>query len=295
MESSARSSRPEGSSPHKNSKHPRSTEGIPVIPVPSAFRSLRVCASNIVLSLHHCSDLADEEKKVRCTIENENERNLLRSVEVIALAILICLSGCAGYSDGSLAGPPNIPPRQANVISLDPQDWYIFYSADMPVHPSPNAEGAWSFQFPISGHVNYIETPFNATTTLHNVQMTFKVDSKGPRYEVMDPEDILPATVHIFFEQQNDDLTTPNGRWWADSSGYNLGSHDGETITVTVPLDPSQWSNVYDDPIDPQSFYAALKNVGWIGVTCGGQYFWGHGVALGSGTAVYTLVDFHVD
>ena len=44
----------------------------------------------------------------------------------------------------------------------------------------------------------------------------------------------------------------------------------------------------------PQSFYAALNNVGWIGVTCGGQYFWGHGITLGSGAANYILVDFQV-
>jgi hypothetical protein len=61
-----------------------------------------------------------------------------------------------------------------------------------------------------------------------------------------------------------------------------------------VPLDPSQWSNV-NGVSDPQSFYAAFKNVGWMGVTCGGQYFWGHGVALGSGVASYILADFRVE
>jgi len=207
------------------------------------------------------------------------------------IALLICLPGCAGYS----YGPPNLQPQQPNAVSLAPQDWYIFYSADMPVHPSPSVESAWSFQFPPSGHVNYVQTPFYATTTPHSLRITFRVDSDAPQYEVMDPADILPATVHVFFEQKNDDLTTPNGRWWADTSGYNLGSHDGETITITVPFDPTQWSNVEDDPLDPQSFYAALNNVGWIGVTCGGQYFWGHGVALGHGTAQYTLIDFQVD
>jgi hypothetical protein len=100
--------------------------------------------------------------------------------------------------------------------------------------------------------------------------------------------------VHIFFEQQNDNLTNPNGRWWADTSEYDLGSQDNRTITTVVPLNPSQWSNV-NGLKDPQSFHAALSNVGWIGVTCGGQYFWGHGVALGGGAARYIVVDFHVE
>jgi hypothetical protein len=295
VESSSPSTRPIGSNPHKNSKHSWSAEQIPAIPARLGLRSLRACASNVALSLRHCCDLTNGEKTVHRAIEEENKRKLVRSVVAITLALLICLPGCTGYSNRPLTGPPNIPPRQPNVASLDPQDWYIFYSAGVPVHPSPNVAGAWSFQFPTTGHVNYIQTPFNATATLQRVRITFRVDSDAPQYEVMDPADILPATVHVFFEQRDDNLINPDGRWWADTSGYNLGSHDGETITVTVPLDPGHWSNVYDDPINPQSFYVALKNVGWIGVTCGGQYFWGHGVALGRGTASYTLIDFRVD
>ena len=220
-------------------------------------------------------------------------RKLVGSVTAITLAILICLPGCANYAD-VISPPPNIQPLQPNVVSLDLQDWYIFYSAGMAAQPSPNVEGAWSFPFPTTGHVNYIQAPFNATTVLHTVQITFRVDSEAPQYEVIDPNDLLPATVHIFFEQQNDDLSNPDGRWWADTSAYNLGSHDNETITTIVPLDPSQWSNV-NGVSDPQSFYAAFKNVGWMGVTCGGQYFWGHGVALGSGVASYILADFRVE
>jgi hypothetical protein len=230
------------------------------------------------------------------------EGKLVRSfITAVTLAILICLPGCSDgifpYDD--VFPPSNIPPAHPNVVSLNPQDWYIFYSAGMPDHPSPNVQGAWSFPFPTAGptagHVNYIQTPFNATTVLHGVYLTFRVDSDAPQYEVIDPNDILPATVHIFFEQQNDDLSNPNGRWWADTSGYNLGSRDNQTLTAIVPFDPSQWSNVFDDAYDPAAFYAALGNVGWIGMTCGGQYFWGHGVALSSGAASYVLVDFHVE
>ena len=224
---------------------------------------------------------------------NALERKLVGSVTAITLAILLCLPGCAGHTYG-IAPPPDIPPRQPNVVSLDPQDWYIFYSAGMAPHPFANVEGAWSFPFPTTGHVNYIQTPFIAATALQSVHITFRVDSDAPQYEEIDSNDILPATVRIFFEQRNDDLINPDGRWWADTSVYNLGSRDDTTITTIVPFDPSQWSNV-EGQTDPQSFYAALNNVGWIGVTCGGQYFFGHGVALGGGAARYILVDFHVE
>jgi hypothetical protein len=205
-----------------------------------------------------------------------------------AFVSLSCL-GCA-------QGPPNIQPPEANIASLDARDWYIYYSADMPSHPSADPAGAWSFAFPSAagGHVNYVQTPFNATTTLHNVTLTFRIESNAPQYKVIDPSDTLPATVHLFFEQQNDDLADPNGRWWATWSKYDLGSQDNSTIRFVIPVTPDQWSNV-DGQRDTNAFYAALANIGWIGITCGGQSFFGHGVALDSGSAKYVLVDLTVN
>jgi hypothetical protein len=218
---------------------------------------------------------------------------------VIALALALLFSpGCSGFNSGA----PHVAPAQPNVASMAPQEWYILYSTGMAAHPSPNLAGAWSFPFPsarqpgadVDDHVNYIQTPFHATVLPHSVTLTFRVESASPQYEVIDPADIPPATVHIFFEQQDDNLTSPDGRWWADNSQYNLGSEDNQTITMTIPFDPRQWSNV-NGLKDAASFYAALANVGWIGITCGGQYFWGHGVAVGSGSASYILMDFRVE
>jgi hypothetical protein len=168
-------------------------------------------------------------------------------------------------------------------------------SAGMPSHPSADPAGAWRSEIPeAGGHVNYMQTPFRATATPHNVIMTFKVESESPEYKVTDSSDTLPATVHMFFEQQNDDLRDPNGRWWSYESGYNLGAQDNHMITLVVPLTPDKWSNVYGQH-DPNSFYAALENVAWIGLTCGGKNFWGHGVAVSSGRAKYSLVSFSVN
>jgi hypothetical protein len=212
---------------------------------------------------------------------------------IYAVLTLVSLSGLPGC--GIVSPPPNIKPREANVASLVPQDWYIYYSGGMPFHPSADPGGAWSFDFPGGdGHVNYVQTPFNATTILHNVTITFRIESSAPQYKVIDSTDILPATFHLFFEQQNDDLADPNGRWWATASKYDLGSQDNTTITLVVPLTPDQWSNVHGER-DPTSFNAALANVGWIGVTFGGQYFFGHGVAVSSGVAKYILVDLNAN
>lgn len=210
---------------------------------------------------------------------------------IIALASLsCCLTGCFEL--------PPWPPKQPNVVSLDPQNWYIFHSfyfIATPSHPSADPNGAWSLSIPdVPGHLNYIETPFNATEVLHNVTITFRIESNAPKYSVTDPTDHLPATVHLFFEQKGDDLRDPNGRWWATWSKYDLGSEDNATITFVIPLTPDQWSNVIGQR-DATAFYAALANVGWIGITCGGQFFFGHGIAMDGGSAKYVLVDMTVN
>jgi len=209
----------------------------------------------------------------------------------LVLLLLSCLVGCGG------AGAPNIRPQEPNVVSLDPQNWYIYYSARMPPHPSADDDGAWSFQFPSSetgGHVNYVQTPFDATKTPQSVTITFRVESDEPQYAVVDLDDNLPATVRLFFEQQNDDLSDPNGRWWAYASVYDLGSQDGQTLTFTVPFTSDQWSNV-DGQFNAEAFSAALQNIGWVGMTFGGQKFAGHGVAISSGSAKYVLIAYGVN
>jgi hypothetical protein len=205
------------------------------------------------------------------------------------LISLIHLAGCG------ISPPPDVKPRQANVVSLDPHDWYIFYSGGMSSHPTADPAGAWSFEFPdADGHVNYIQTPFRTIATPTSIRLVFKIESDLAEYNVIDSTDTLPATVHVFFEQQNDDLRNPDGRWWSYESGYNLGSQDNNTITIIVPLTPDKWSNVIGQH-DSISFYAALKNVGWVGVTCGGRNFWGHGVAVRGGSAKYILVSLRID
>jgi hypothetical protein len=209
----------------------------------------------------------------------------------IVLLLMFLMASC-GYNR-----VPDIKPEQPNMVSLNPQDWYIFYSAGVPQHPSADADGAWSFDFPSSdggGHVNYVETPFNATIPLHSVTVVFEVESKNPQYVVVDPTDHLPATCRLMIEQQGDDLADPNGRWWANASIYNLGSQDNQIITFNIPFTPDIWSNVYGQK-NAQAFANALSNIGWVGITFGGQYFAGHGVAISGGSAKFVLINYSIE
>lgn len=207
----------------------------------------------------------------------------------LALVIALLLTGCAGY------GTFHVNPKQPNVVSLDPQDWYTLYTNGAPLHPTPDLVGAWSLKIPNSpGHLNYVETPFNATVPLHSITVVFEIASSSPEYVVVDNTDHPPATCRLMIEVKNDDYTDPNGRWWADASTYNLGSQDDQILTFTVPLTPSFWTNVQGQR-DAAAFAAALSNLGAVGLTFGGQYFAGHGVAISSGSAKYVLVDYGVE
>ncbi len=229
-------------------------------------------------------------RKNFCTFGKTNQ-SFWPSLTIYALVVSILLTGC-GY-----AGVPGVPVQAPDVVSQDPQDWFILHGAHMPLHPSSNSEGAWSFDFPSAqagGAVSYVETRFHPTQTPQSVTIVFRVDSDDPQYVVLDPTDIPPATTRLMIEEQNDDFSDPNGRWWADASIYNLGSQDGQTLSFTVPLTYDQWTNVNGQK-DAQAFSAFLQNLGWVGMTFGGQYFAGHGVAISSGSATYTLINYTVD
>jgi hypothetical protein len=49
-----------------------------------------------------------------------------------------------------------------------------------------------------------------------------------------------------------------------------------------------------DGKQDPQVLSEALNNVGWIGMTFGGQLYAGHGVAINGGSSKYVLIDFRL-
>jgi hypothetical protein len=242
-----------------------------------------------------------------------------RLLAIIVLAAVASTTGCAFVgSQQDPLDPTSYPPDEINTISLNPQNWFWASAYGMPPHPALDSEGAWSFNFEMApasiaqvrtgvyGAAGYLVVPFQATIPLHQVTITFEVESKDPQYVVTDPADHPPATLHLFFATRPFDFSgdDPNGRWWGsapyfnndgfNSLGYDLGSRDNQALVMSIPLTPDRWSNVYGQQ-NPQAFAAALKNVGFFGLTFGGQYFWGHGVGLSSGNAKFILINYVVN
>jgi hypothetical protein len=210
---------------------------------------------------------------------------------LVAVCLSVYLCGCASSYHVDAA------PQTMDIVSLNPQDWQFFYGADLGTSPAATTQGAWAFQLPDQpGQVNYLETPFKTDKTPASISITFEINSTEPQYNgTVDPNDTDPAHFHLFFERKDDEaLTNPNYRWWCGQGGYQLGSNDNHVITLTCPLTYDHWTGVYGQQ-DAAGFQDALTNVAWVGITFGGNDFYGHGVNLTGGQAQFVLMNYQVN
>jgi hypothetical protein len=153
-----------------------------------------------------------------------------------------------------------------------------------------------AFAFPGRGGVaGYFYTKPPASIALgQTVTLVYSIDGSTPVWGVSDPTDVPPATLHLFLWRSGDDLSC-NGvmasyRFWAPS-GVTLKLGDSQTLTSV--LDPSVWTNCYGQH-DASGFAGALENAMGIGLTFGGQNFFGHGVYLSSGSATFKVNSYTV-
>jgi hypothetical protein len=113
------------------------------------------------------------------------------------------------------------------------------------------------------------------------------------------------AEFHVFFEQRGDDFTSETSRWWYkpgfrltgvpdDSYDAQLFVADGQPHTISVPLTSDMWTSVTGHGT-PADFEAALKNVGYVGITFGGSDFFGSGVNVEQGTVQFQLIGYKIE
>jgi hypothetical protein len=153
-----------------------------------------------------------------------------------------------------------------------------------------------AFTFPgASGVAGYFYTKPPATIAQgQTVTLVYSIDGSTPMWGVSDPNDVPPATMHLFLWRSGDDLSC-NGamasyRFWAPS-GVSLKLGDSQTLSSV--LDPSVWTNCYGQH-DTSGFAGALGNTMGIGFTFGGQKFFGHGVYLSRGSATFKVNNYTV-
>ena len=208
----------------------------------------------------------------------------------LVLAVAIAMAGCGGTT-----GLPRAASVGSGVVSLDPQSWYILYSAQTADHPTA-PPAAWNVSLPgTGGHLNYVQTSYRTNTRPQQIVVTFQVsespDAIPVAFEAVaspcrDHDPCTPvAEFHVFFEQQGDDLSSEIGRWWYkpgfrltnlpdDSYDAQTFVADGQPHTVTIPLSADQWTSVTGQGT-ASDFESALMNIGYVGVTFGGSDYFG--------------------
>jgi hypothetical protein len=177
--------------------------------------------------------------------------------------------------------------------------WEIRYSTDVSLNArAPGQE--FSFNFPrLPGSVHYITKP--ATLAAGGAaRATFTVTTKGdPAFGYHTAADNTcdkPAAVHLFLQRQGDDMSGKGRyefyRWWSNA-GVVL--KEG-SATLDVALKPALWTSVFGKTgeVNPDAFAAAVGHLGNVGVTFGGGCFYGHGVSVVNGSALFTMRRFAV-
>jgi hypothetical protein len=230
----------------------------------------------------------------------------------LMLVISLLLDGCI-FLRGQ--HPPGVDPAQLGVVAQEPQSWYILYSSGAGDH-STAPPTAWAISLPdAGGHLNYVETPFRSTVRPQQIALTYQVvespgaipiSSEAAASPCRDHNPCTPvAEFHVFFEQVGDDLTSETGRWWY-KPGFRLTDvpddsydaqpfvADGQPHTIAIPLTADMWTSVTGHGT-AADFEAALKNVGYVGMTFGGSDFFGHGVEMKQGTVRFELFDYNVN
>jgi hypothetical protein len=196
--------------------------------------------------------------------------------------------------------PSNNAPLQPAQLSMAASTWVFQYSNSTPVSPSPAGSG-WSFTFPNTsgpyGGVHYLVTQSPNLASKSTLTMSGLISvAPGTVWGSNDPSDITPDHCRVYFQQAGDDLSGRGPyefyRWFSHTA---VALTDG-SFNVTIPFDPSQWGSVFgkDGNAAGSSWTNARANAQWIGITCGGSYFAGHGAYVKSGSATFQMNSFSV-
>ncbi len=214
---------------------------------------------------------------------------------LLSLGFLILIIGCPN----NVPVAPWTPPPALNLIDLTPNSWLLLWGSGLPLHPIPTTNG-WAFSIPSDpGSVHYVQVPFMGglgTIEGQTLTVSFILHSANPKYSAqVESGESDPAMMHLFIERLNDNFSTADQyyRWWCRTTEYILGTNDNVKITLSCPITQVNWSSVYGLS-DETNFSDAMKNVGWIGFTFGGNGGWGHGVRLLSGDATFELLNIQL-
>jgi hypothetical protein len=152
------------------------------------------------------------------------------------------------------------------------------------------------FWFPnASPGANYLQTATNGAVR-GPVIISYSVETTGsPIFDFhTNPNNTgtAPSSARIMVQRRGDDFSGSGGyehyRFWSTVGARELAAG---SFVISSSLDPAQWISVYgkrgsDVPAD---FAACMSDAEYIGVTFGGGSFYGHGVFVRNGSAMFRI------
>ena len=145
--------------------------------------------------------------------------------------------------------------------------------------------------------MNYLTTTHVPSSIVGALVITVNVQTTGaPVFHFFSSGGIPPSVRGFVWAHQGNSAT--NSRWWADDVYYDFSQGAG-TMTMAIPIDPHNFSNVDGHRGDEDAgtlagFNSAMADVYSLGVTFGGGSNFGHGIYVTGGTARFTLQDYNV-
>jgi hypothetical protein len=108
-----------------------------------------------------------------------------------------------------------------------------------------------------------------------------------------------PASAHLYFAGNGQGSGTDwyANYWFSNPLATTLVSAVGNTVTLTVPIDTSNWSDWGGELASavPTNFAAAVASVNEIGLSFGGGCGFLNGVGMSAGSATFILTGYTVN
>ena len=163
---------------------------------------------------------------------------------------------------------------------------------------NPRAISGGSFVMASSGHDDYVEAGVSGALALGgSYSLTYTISGDNPAWIVPAPGACTPVVpqLRLLLHQAGDNWSGAGAfetyRWYSTTAvPLALG-----TRTVVVGLALGNWTDVLGQQTDAAGFAAAFGSIGSLGFVFGGGCFAGHGVAVSSGTATFSIGGATID
>lgn len=209
---------------------------------------------------------------------------------------------------------PSLANAEPILLPLKPHAWRQFYNSSSGAYFSPapplkvEPDGNLGEIFPVKTdgvqiRYNYLLHGMGGRdiSKYHSITYTIAVKalSGTPVFEFLSATNRCHVSCYpvaarlLLWGPPDGDLSSVTNRWWAWASAIPLAPG---TFTVTVSLDPSDWTGVQGRPgVKNAGFALAKAHVYALGMTFGGGWHYSHGTDTKNGKALFKLIDYRLE